>query len=248
MKKIAYFAGGVAVAASMATIATSLTVPHSFESGATISSAEMNANFDAVKNAVDDNDSRITALESNCPADMVPVGSICVDIYEASVWDADTGGTQITDLGDCAANGSDCTGIYARSEAEVMPATSITWFQAQQACANVGKRLLTNAEWQLAATGTDAAVCNISGVVGVANTNGHPECKSTHGVINMAGNVNEWVADWVIRGGDFGSAGADAEIRAVYRGGGQGGGDIFSYNAVTMPTFTGVAHGFRCAK
>src|SRR5438874_617328 len=55
----------------------------------------------------------------------------------------------------CLANGNDCKGkIYARSVAGVTPSRSITWFQAQQALANSGKRLPTNAEWQQAAAGT----------------------------------------------------------------------------------------------
>ncbi len=268
MKKIAYFAGGAVVAASMATIATSLDVPHSFEKDQTISSTEMNANFAAVKAAVDDNDDRInkndtritsleTAATAACPDDMVAVGALlCVDKYEASVWDAATDGTQI-DATACAADGSDCTGLYARSAAGVLPATNITWFQAQQACANVGKRLLTNAEWQLAVAGTDGANCNINGS-GVANTDANTNvdpnlsCESRWGVVNMVGNVNEWVADWAGVAGSFGDTNTTANpptpAGAVYRGGGQGGGNPFAYNAVEEPLFAGSAHGFRCAR
>lgn len=42
------------------TWAGSVTVPNTFVDGATASASEVNANFDAVKTAVDDNDSRIT--------------------------------------------------------------------------------------------------------------------------------------------------------------------------------------------
>ena len=256
MKKIAYFAGGIAAAASITVIAGSLTVPNSFQSGTTISSSQMNANFTAVKSAVDDNDSRITALESanGCPSDMVPVGPICVDIYEASVWDAATGGNQIADLTTaCDANGNSCSSsnkIYARSVSGVMPAVNITWFQAQQACANVGKRLLTNAEWQMAAAGTDTANCNNSGGT-VANTDANSSCQSSAGVVNMDGNVNEWVADWVVTAGKFGTdadQSSTTNIKAIYRGGGAGGGSIFTYNAAQAPNFTFSVLGFRCAK
>ncbi len=235
MKKMAYFVGGVAVAVSVAGIAGSLTVPNSFSSGEVISSSEMNANFTAVKDAVDDNDGRITtnttdignltnrvdALESSatCPSDMVQVGPICVDKYEASVWDDATGGNQVTDLTTaCNANGSDCTGIYARSVGNVLPATNITWFQAQQACANVGKRLLTNAEWQMAAAGTPDPGANTDPASGcntgtgnfpydnlTANTGASANCQSRWGVNDMIGNVNEWVADWVQGDQGFGT-------------------------------------------
>ena len=53
---------------SSSAFATDVTIPNSFSSGTTTSAAEMNANFTAVKSAVDDNDSRITALEGSVSA------------------------------------------------------------------------------------------------------------------------------------------------------------------------------------
>ena len=88
---------------------------------------------------------------------MVKVGPICVDIYEASVWSSPAGGKQYG-VGarnyPCNDNGNDCSDpsqpthmIFVSSVPEVIPSTYVTWFQAQQACANVGKRLLRNGEW-----------------------------------------------------------------------------------------------------
>jgi len=45
--------------------ATTVTIPNSFSSGTATNAAQMNANFSAVKAAVDDNDSRITTLQSS---------------------------------------------------------------------------------------------------------------------------------------------------------------------------------------
>jgi len=53
---------------SSSVYATGVTIPNTFSSGTATSAAEMNANFDAVKAAVDDNDSRITTLESSVSA------------------------------------------------------------------------------------------------------------------------------------------------------------------------------------
>jgi len=44
--------------------ATELTVPNTFSSGTPAVAADVNANFDAVKSAVDDNDSRLVAVEA----------------------------------------------------------------------------------------------------------------------------------------------------------------------------------------
>ena len=271
MKKMAYFVGGIAVAVSVAGIAGSLTVPNNFTENTVISSSEMNANFTAVKDAVDDNDGRITTLEGKvstlenltCPTDMVQVGPICVDKYEASVWDAETGGTQVTDLTTaCNANGSDCTGIYALSAPDFAPATNITWFQAQQACANVGKRLLTNAEWQMAAAGTDPAACNTGG--SIANTGAdhdsdtNTDCKSSSGVFDMVGNVAELVADWAhhskVATHDMSTPVPSSEFvpNAIYRGGDYGDGtsaNILTYFANSITPLEGAPNaGFRCAK
>jgi formylglycine-generating enzyme required for sulfatase activity len=85
----------------------------------------------------------------------------------------------------------------------VSPATNVTWFQAQQACALSGKRLLTNAEWQMAASGTPdpglggngMTTCNTNST-GRLPTGSAPACVSNWGVADMVGNLNEWVSDW----------------------------------------------------
>jgi formylglycine-generating enzyme required for sulfatase activity len=129
---------------------------------------------------------------------MVRVGSVCIDRYEASLWDARVGGNQITGDIPCAPNGQDCVGkIFARSVPGVVPRHNITWFQAQQALANSGKRMPSNAEWQMAVAGTpDGAPCNVEHF-GLVDTGGSVGCVSAHGVNDMVGNLWEWVADWV---------------------------------------------------
>jgi hypothetical protein len=243
---------------STALLASSVTIPNTFESGTPAVASDVNDNFTAVADAVNDNDSRVTtnttgvatntgeiainasdittngdnittngdnittngdniqtntddiaALQSgaSCSDDMVAVGSLCVDLYESSVWDNPAGtGDQLNTSNDdilCNNNGNNCGAsetnpIYALSQAGPT-SVLITWYQAAQACANVGKRLPTIAEWQVAAQGTPettTSACNAPAAGGsVRDTGFDTACVSSTGAFDMVGNVWEWVAD-----------------------------------------------------
>ena len=161
-----------------------------------------------------------------CASDMVAVGPWCVDKYEASVWDsASCTGTQygVNGAGNddypagCNDNGDGCVGlIFACSLGPntTKPSTWITWFQADLACANAGKELLPDAVWQIAALGTpdpgaDNSVCNVASLGTPANTGTLSTCVSKRGVFDMAGNVWEWTADWMLAGTNYTNSGAD---------------------------------------
>ena len=171
------------------------------------------------------------ALAAKCPPDSVKVGPVCVDKYEASVWQiyaadlreqAQKGELTLADLArlpssvahqeganrdnyECTddGNGLLCEFTVALSIAGVMPSRFISWFQAQQACAGAGKRLLTNAEWQMAAARTPDPGdspgpndCNTNSS-GPALTGSRTGCVSRWGVFDMVGNLSERVEDWV---------------------------------------------------
>ena len=171
-----------------------------------------------------------------CAVDAVVSGTVCMDKYEASVWRVPApttinkslvkkiqqgkatvadltagGGTQLGVAGDnytpCTDNGQNCANdIYAVSLAGETPAAYITWFQAQEACANAGKRLPTSAEWQVGANGTPdpgpdngTTDCNTASTFAVSLTGSRSACVSSRGAFDMVGNLFEWVADWVPR-------------------------------------------------
>jgi len=91
--------------------------------------------------------------------------------------------------------------VYACSVEGVLPSRRMTWFQAAQACATVGKRLCTSAEWQTAAAFTPDPG-DSDGTGGACLTNAvEPRvtglgCQSIWNARDMIGNVAEWVADW----------------------------------------------------
>jgi len=118
------------------------------------------------------------AWERPCPPDSIRVAGVCVDIFEATMWDIPSGATALihgvkdgtATLADLTSGGAShlagtsgpCSGseypaafpvtgnwssvVYAVSVAGVSPSTCASWFQAAQACAASGKRLLTNDE------------------------------------------------------------------------------------------------------
>lgn len=146
-----------------------------FTAGGTIKASEMNANFAAVKSAVNDNQTQIDAIEldnqslhtdvaalksgvvcvGNNPSDlMVQVGSVCVDKFKASLWDTNTAtASTLTAIpGTCTADGTGCSGVVAQSRETPGSALTgnVSYAQAIQACGNAGKRLLNPGEWLLA--------------------------------------------------------------------------------------------------
>jgi len=224
-----------------------------------------------------------TSVQASCPPDQLPRHAVDVPAFEIDKYEAtvarylacvEAGPCSVPGIGSVGTAGSpSCNWDVAGREQH--PQNCISWDQAQAFCEWAGRRLCSEAEWERAARGTDGRLfpwgdepptCKLAvideggmgcGTDSTMPVGSKPQGASPFGVLDLAGNVGEWVQDgwhpdytdapadgtawWdpafsdrVVRGGGFGDSGAQ---------------DLGASNRVGFtPASSSVVVGARCCR
>lgn len=214
-----------------------------------------------------------SAMDDHCqapenPGRLVSMSGFLIDKTEVTI-------AQYYDCvasGHCSKPGTSSTCSDQNDLPKNYPITCVTWEQANDYCRFRGRRLPTEAQWEKAARGEipevypwgdeaptcDHARASTLGCPAEALPVGSlPKGASPYGVLDMAGNAGEWVADWfgMFYYNDAPTSdpeGPNQGRHRVVRGGGWLSGDYVSlrvsHRLAKPPNYFNPEIGFRCAR
>ncbi len=150
------------------------------------------------------------AIDTSCEADEKPTHMVTLSSYFIDATEVSSAA-----YAECVSRGA-CPHALMDLPPSTTAQSYLTWDDAAAFCAARDKRLPTEAEWELAARGTDGRVwpwgndaptCDEANFVstsqecfldatGLVAPIDYGSGASPFGALNMAGNVEEWVGDW----------------------------------------------------
>lgn len=156
---------------------------------------------------------------------------------------------------------------YDVSEFDDYPVIYVDWYKAKTYCEWAGRRLSTEAEWEKAARGTDARIypwgseapnsnlANYNSDIGDTTQVGkYSAGASIYGVLDMAGNVWEWVSS-LYQSYPYSASDGREDLSAsgsrLLRGGAWNYYDYYvrsSFRYRNFPDLTSPVVGFRCSR
>ena len=222
-----------------------------------------------------ENNGDLVCPDSELPYHEVTLPTYLIDRFEVT----NAQYKECVDAGACAAPHSNTSktreDYFTNPDYNLFPVIHVTFEDAQTYCEWVGMRLPTEAEWELAARsvyanlypwGNEGPDCtlanslnnlNVTSCVGDTTMVGsYPLGSSDYGVMDMAGNVWEWVddlyaSDYYATSPTENPLGPERGTERVVRGGGWSGSWRYlraSSRSYDLPFYSGSDLGFRCAK